>query len=175
MLIAIAMNRIFLFIIILFSVFHLSGQDSIDTIKITKQNGNLKFYKGNQECTFLELSKFVQSNPEAYKFYKQAKLNRNFSGAIFGIGFITTCYGLLFGIAEGIEKEESSLVWSGLIAGVVVGGGVMALSIPIGKAYKQNITKAIDYYNTGILHSKVNHTLLRAGINENGITLQIRF
>jgi hypothetical protein len=51
----------------------------------------------------------------------------------------------------------------------------MALSIPFGKAYKLNITKAVKYYNAGIPYTGADHPVLRAGINENGISVQVRF
>lgn len=171
----IAMKRYLLFIVMFFAFLQLPGQDSADTIRMVKQGGNLKFYKGKQECTFMELSEFLKPDPEAYKFYKQAKVSRSFSGIIFGIGFITTCYGVLYGVSQGVEQEDPSLIWSGLIAGVVVGGGIMALSIPVKKAYKQHIGKAIKCYNDGLLQSEVTPAHLRAGITQNGITLAICF
>jgi hypothetical protein len=169
------MKRCFLLILIAFSVLLVTGQDAADSIRMVKQRSNMKFYQGKKEYTFLELSKVMQPNQEAYKFYKQAKVNRIFNGVFFGTGFITACYGLLFGVGEGIEKSEPSMIWSGLIAGVVVGGGIMALSIPFGKAYKQNITKAVKYYNAGIPYTNADRPVLRAGISENGIAVQVRF
>lgn len=169
------MKRCFLLILIVSSVLLVSGQYSADSIRMVKQRSNLKFYQGKQEYTFLKLSGLMQSNPEAYQYYKQAKVNRIFNGIFFGTGFITACYGLLFGVGEGIEKNEPSMILAGLIAGAVVGGGIMALSIPFGRSYKQNIAKAVKFYNSGIPYTNADHPVLRAGVSENGISVQFRF
>jgi hypothetical protein len=169
------MKRAFFSILLMLSISLLFAQNPSDTIRMVKQSGGLKFYQGKEEFTFLKLAEPLKSDPVAYQYYKQAKVFRNAHGVVFGIGFITTCFSLMYGVGQGLEDNDPAMVWAGLITGAVIGGGIMAISIPFGKTYKSDLALAIGHYNAGIRQPVANRPMIRAGISENGITIGMKF
>jgi hypothetical protein len=169
------MKRFFFSILLMLLFSLLFAQNPGDTIRMVKQNGSRKFYQGTKEFTFLKLSEPFKSDQVASRYYKQAKVSRTFHGIIFGTGFITACYGIMFGVGQGLENNDPSQVWAGLISGAIVGGGIMALSIPFGKAYKRDLALAIKHYNSGLSQPVANRPIIRAGISGNGISLRMIF
>jgi hypothetical protein len=151
------------------------GQSVPDTIGYSTGKGELKFYYKGHEAKFLDISKILLADEMAAPYAKKARLYRNLNGVFLGIGIISLSYGVLFGLKEAIEENESSNVYSGLIAGTVVGGVFIALSIPPVKSYKTNARKAIDLYNEGWRKGSENGFKIESGITSDGLTLRLKF
>ena len=117
----------------------------------------------------------MQSNPEAYKYIRYAKTNRAFSNVFLGLGIISFSYGVLSGISNAIEKEESSNLLAGSIAGIIVGGGLVAISIPLRNAYKKKARKAIDIYNEGLGTIGFKSYDIKVGVTRNGLGFTVLF
>lgn len=167
--------KVLIFLIAVFMATAAAGQEVLDTIRYSAGRGDLKYFHKNHEIKFLELSKMVRGDAQANVYLKKAKVYRNMNGIFTGIGIISLSYGVLFGLKEAIENEDGTPVLSGLIAGTLVGGAFLALSIPPGKAYKLNARKAVDIYNknlTGQPEAALNYYF---GVTPNGLTLAIRF
>jgi len=153
----------------------LFGQAVNDTIRYSREKGDLKYFQAGKEIKFLELSKILKSNSEANEYIKKAKLYRNLNGICVGMGVISLAYGVLFGLGQAIENNEESDAFAGFIAGTVVGGVFIALSIPSGRSYKINARKAIDIYNRDIKEITNNSVNLKTGISQNGISIILTF
>ena len=151
------------------------GQPVNDTIRYSRAKWDIKYYKGSQEIKFLELSKILREDPATKTYLNKAKLYRNLNGVFVGIGTISLAYGLLFGLKEAVENKESSNAYAGLIAGTLVGGAFIALSIPSGKSYKINAKKAIDVYNRDLMEVTSHPVEFKVGIAQNGFSIIIGF
>ena len=167
--------RMLILLISLTLAINVFGQENLDTIRYSTTRGDLKFYKKKAELKFLEMSRIVATNPDANVYLKKAKFNRDMNGICLGIGIISLSYGVLFGLAEAIENKESSQALSGFIAGTLVGGAFIALSIPSGKSYKANARKAIDIYNRDLQAPATSKSSLNLGLSQYGLTLSLRF
>jgi hypothetical protein len=164
-----------IFLIAVFMSVSAAGQDALDTIRYSAGRGELKFYTQNREIRFLELSKLVKEDAAANPYLKKAKMYRNMNGIFVGVGIISLSYGVLFGLKEAIENEDGSPALSGLIAGTLVGGAFLVLSIPPGKAYKLNARRAVDIYNRNLAGPPETTMSYYLGLSPNGLTLSLRF
>jgi hypothetical protein len=167
--------KVLILLIAIFLTTSAAGQEMLDTIHYSAGRGDLKYFHKNHEIKFLELSKIVKEDAQANIYLKKAKLYRNMNGIFAGIGIISLSYGVLFGLKEAIENEEGSPALSGLIAGTLVGGVFIALSIPPGKAYKLNARKAIDIYNKNLTRPPETSVKYYLGISPLGLTLSLLF
>lgn len=140
-----------------------------------KVDGTFKFYQNTNEFKFGKVTEIMQSNQEAYKYIGYAKSNRTFSNIFLGFGITFFGYGVLSGISNAVEKEESSYLIAGTVTGIVVGGALIGISIPMRNAYKKKAKKAIEIYNQGPGISKINPSELKFGISSNGLGFTLHF
>lgn len=113
------------------------GSDSIDVIS---NFYGTRFYYKNQPIKAKDFKVLLQPNAEAYNSYKSARTSNAFSTILsYAGGFLI---GWPIGTAIGGGKPE----WA--LAGI--GGGLVALAIPLAISSNKKMKKAVHLYNSGI-------------------------
>ena len=159
---------------LLFCCIFSNGQDISDTLSMVKKN-TIKFYQHNTEIRFADISDIINSDPEASKYFRYAKINRSFSNVFLGLGIISFGYGVLNGLSYAIEEDEPSQLLAGTIAGIIVGGALIGISFPLKSTYKKHARKALKIYNHGLNVSGYRSPELIIGYTNNGFGFVIHF
>jgi len=130
------------YFLFLFAVsFNLScAQSASDSIFVAKSFLGYKFYQKDTRLNFNQLPYIMEDNSEAYSLITKARGNNTISSILSGSGGFLIGWQLVTAIVGGDPN------WT--IAGI--GGGLIAISIPIySKSYKQSL-KSVEMYNTGL-------------------------
>jgi hypothetical protein len=121
-----------LFFLVLFSV-----ASTAQEIKVYKTFGGVRFERDTAVLSLNQVLDIVKENPEAYTELKIAKKN---SSAASAFGFAG---GLLIVLPVGTAIGGGTPEW-GLAAG---GVGLLLLSIPFNRAFRDHTMHALDFYN----------------------------
>jgi hypothetical protein len=124
----------------------LRAQSPGDTLSMLKTGNKYDYFQGDQEVRFLDLSGIIHPNQVALKHMKYAKNNYALGNVFLGLGLITFGYGCL-GYLDTGDKVK---IASGIIAGTIVGGSMVLISIPLHHGKNKYTRKAIAVYNAGV-------------------------
>ena len=127
------------------------AQSPGDTLSMLKTGNKYLYFHGDQEVRFLDLSSITYPNKEALKYMKYAKNNYALGNVFLGLGLITFGYGCL----AWLDTGDNVKIASGIIAGTIVGGSMVLISIPLQKGKHKNTRKAISIYNAGLNGSDI--------------------
>ncbi|TLX72638.1 hypothetical protein E9993_17530 [Labilibacter sediminis] len=142
----------------------LYAQYQTDSIQITKKLGTV-YTQNGQNLTPRQLLEITQSNPDAYKAMKLAKINYD-TGLVFGF-----LGGGLIGFPIGSSLGGGDPNWT-LAA---VGAGLIAISIPLSSAYNMHAKTAVSIYNSGLNNSTKESPRLNLFSSSNSIGLRLTF
>ena len=56
-----------------------------------------------------------------------------------------------------------------------IGGGLVAVSIPLGISANQKVKKAVEMYNDGLTTTSLRRTQVYFGASQNGVGLRLQF
>lgn len=152
----------------------LNGQNISDTISIAGKN-TIKFYQYIKEVRVGDISRILKSNQEASDYFRYSQINRTFSNIFLGAGIVTFGYGVVSGISYAIDDEESSQLLDRAMAGLILGGALIAIYFPLKRAYKKNARTAIDIYNKGLGLSGQWSPGLNIGVTKYGLGVVLHF
>ncbi len=110
----------------------------------------------------------MNTNPEAYNFYKKAKTKSSVGGLLLGLG------GALI-VGDAVKAMVSNEDYPGSFT--YVGAGLAAVSIPVLTGRKKMLQKSIDTYNDSLTKEKTLGYNFDVNIlaSTNGIGLTVRF
>jgi hypothetical protein len=122
------------------------AQSPGDTISMLKTGNKYYYFHGDQEVLFLDLPSITHHNKAARKYMKYAKNNYTVGNVFLGLGLITFGYGCL----AWLDTGDNVKIASGIIAGTIVGGSMVLISLPLHYGKHKNTRKAIAVYNAGV-------------------------
>ena len=155
------MKKIILFGVLFFAVICLYGQNSTDSIQITK----FRFQQNGKTLNARKLSAIMKTNPDANIEMKIARRNHNISIPFFIVGITT------LSLTEYFYLHEGEFNWSS--AGICV--VFLTAGSFISSGYTKHAKKAIKIYNNGLKFTKTSNVNYQIMFANNGIGLKIVF
>jgi len=141
------------------------AQTSADTLVV---RGNawtgFTFQQNQRTYTLREMPALMQNNQEAHNFIQKAR-NQNTISMVLG-----AAGGFLIGWPLGTAIAGGDPNW----ALAAVGGGLIAVTIPITISAKRNANRAVQIYNEGVQTQQSNLSI-NLGITPQGVGFQINF
>jgi len=159
------MKKAAILVFILFMGFTcIKAQTPSDSIFVNKNFWGSKFFQKDTRINFNQLPYIMEDDQEAYRLIKKAKNTNVISSIISGTGGFLIGWQLVTALVGGEAN------W----AMVAIGGGLIAVSIPIySKSYKQSL-QAVEMYNAGL--STNNHRpRMVVGTTRHGIGVRLEF
>jgi hypothetical protein len=140
--------------------------NATDTIMVSKTGGGYKYSYRGEEISADRLQGVIHNNETAMLYFKKAKGTAGF------VNIIAYCGGFLIGYPVGTAIGGGKPNWTMAI----IGGGLVAISIPMAGSINHNISKAVNAYNQDILTPrKETGYNIKLGVNPSGLGLAIRF
>jgi hypothetical protein len=141
------------------------AQETADSIYVAKTFWGYKYYQGNYRINFNQLPVVMENNAEASLLIDKARSRHTFSAILSGAG------GFLIGLQLANEIIGGEANW----AMVAVGGGLIAISIPIKASSNRLTIKAVDAYDSQLMARTEWEKQFIFGITHNGIGLRYLF
>lgn len=141
------------------------AQEAMDSIYVSKTFWGYKYYQGNYRINFNQLPMVMENNAEASLLIDKARSRHTFSAILSGAG------GFLIGLQLANEIIGGEANW----AMVAVGGGLIAISIPIKASSNKLTLNAVDAYNSQLKSRVEWKRELFIGTSMNGIGLRYLF
>lgn len=141
------------------------AQESVDSISVAKTFLGYKYYQGNFRINFNQLPMLMENNAEASMLIDKARSRQTLSAILSGAG------GFLIGLQLANEIIGGEANW----AMVAVGGGLIAISIPINASSNKLTIKAVNAFNSQLVVHKEWEKQLIVGVFHNGIGLRYLF
>lgn len=135
----------FLYVVLSFAAV-CKAQSPVDTLSMHKTGNKYFYFHGDKEVRFLDLPGITQPNEEARKYMKYAKNNYALGNVFLGLGLISFGYNCLVHLDTGDKVK----IASGIVAGTIVGGSMVLISIPLHHGKHKNTRRAIALYNAGL-------------------------
>ena len=158
--ITVIMTLLFLSLTLMF------GQNTNDTITMTKVFGGYQFYEGTKRLNVNQLVNTMKPNEQAYNQMKSAQSTYILTQIIGGAG------GFLVGWPIGTAIAGGEPNWT--MAGI--GAGLIVVSIPISQKFNKQAKQAVNTYNDGLLTSSFwDKRELNLSMTGNGVGLTLRF
>ena len=140
---------IFTITILLVIAFDSKAQSEPDTLFMEKYGGKFHYTFGQKEVRFYDLKNITEPCALASEHYGYAKINHTAGNILLGLGAISLAYGLL---AE-LDSGDRNRINNSILAGTIVGGSMIIISIPLFHGKKKQTHKAIRAYNDWVLPS----------------------
>ena len=159
------MKQILMMLIICISS-NLFSQTKTDSISMRKVGSDYQFYQNNEKLSMTQLLGILQHNEVTFKQIRSAQASHTL-GLVMGMagGFMV---GYPIGTAIGGGKPNWTLA--------IVGGALVAVSIPISQNFKKKAHQAVETYNAGLQSISFWDTHeLRLSIAENGVGFTFSF
>jgi outer membrane lipoprotein SlyB len=133
---------------------------------ITMKNGffGWQFYQNDEKLKLGEVVKVMESNPQAYTYIKSARTNYTWANIVGSIG------GFMLGYTLGTSAGGGNANWT--VGGI--GGGLVAVAIPLTIRANKQAKEAIVTYNEGS-KSTSRKAQFNFGVTDNGVGLALRF
>jgi hypothetical protein len=141
------------------------AQEAVDSIYVSKTFWGYKYYQGNFRINFNQLPEVMEYHADATMFIDKARNRHTLSAILSGAG------GFLIGLQLANEIIGGEANW----AMVAVGGGLIAISIPISASSNKLTIKAVDAYNRQLMSRTEWKSQLSFGVSNNGIGLNFLF
>ena len=144
--------------------FQLAEAQSADSITVARGFLGYTYIYQDQRLNFNQLPSVMQKNTEARILIAEARKTNTISTILGGAG------GFLVGwqLGSAVFSGEPNWMMVGL------GGGLIAVSIPIFAKSNRTAVKAVDAYNAGLTVRRRTPTI-RAALGNSGIGLALRF
>ena len=159
------MKKLAVLVLMIFMCFASSeAQTPADSVFVHKNFWGYKFYQKDARLNFNQLPYIMEGDQEAYLLIKKARNFNTISSIISGTG------GFLLGWQLATVLVGGEANWTM----VAIGGGLIAVSIPIySKSHKQSL-KAVDMYNAGLSVSSRRPRIV-VGTMQHGIGVRLEF
>ena len=141
------------------------AQDAGDSIYVAKTFLGYKYYQSNFRINFNQLPSVMGNNADATMFIDKARNRHTFSAILSGAG------GFLIGLQLANEIIGGDANW----AMVAVGGGLIAISIPVKASSNKLTIKAVDAYNSQLITGTEWKGQMFFAVTNNGIGLKYLF
>ena len=158
------MKKTILISLLLFSILNSFAQNSRDSIEIRNGFGTT-FRQNGKLLSEKQLESIVQSNKEASKEMKIAKINYT-AGNVFSF-----CGGLCIGWPIGTYLGGKKPDWNIAFAGV----GLLIVSFPFSINYTLHAKNAANIYNNGLKLTSFNSVNIIYGLTNNGLGITLKF
>lgn len=170
------MNKLVFTCILLLNISQVFAQNKSEPIEIRKGFLGRDYYnlKGRRwQTPSPEIFRIVSTNEAAFKEVQIAR--KNFYPMLLTATSGSTI--LVIGLFEGwinlvgISKPEIQNV--PLL--IILGAGLIGISIPLGKSYSKHLKNAVIIYNDRLKNKELNNIDIKIGMINNGVGLKITF
>ena len=157
-------KKSFIVLFMSFLFFSATGQNQTDSIHVVKVFSGIRYEQSGRILKFQDLEFIMNHDKAAYNYLKKSKSLYVFSSIISGCGGGLIGYPIGYGISTGYYN----------LSLIVVGCGLVIVSIPISIACDNKIRTAVDTYNSKFNRTgSIDKLDMRFGFTQNGIGLTI--
>ena len=160
------MIKALLLFIFLFSTLSLTAQNLNTKIQYEKKTfGGYRYFQNAKKLPKSKLKDVLRNNVEAYRQYKEAQ----------SYAILSNVFGFIGGFMIGNSTSRIFSDRRSNLQLVIIGTGIIVISVPIYSTANRQERYAVDYYNQFIPYSQNTSNELHFGICENGIGLKFKF
>jgi hypothetical protein len=165
------LSTIFIFTVVLLSVFLVNAQTTSDSIKIVKHNWGYDFYQNCKTININQLTKSVKDNPAALNYIRRAM---DFESASVAFGVIGGGgLGFAAGYAIGCAITKKSIKMNIFLPTLLGGSALIVCSVTFSAVSKENFRKGVTVYNNSL--KQKDNTHINLGFLPTGMIFKLNF